>query len=358
MSNEPEQQVQEAQSAEPAPVETPAPGASGWRRHAIPAMWVGVAAIVLLGWQWMDTHQRLGALEQTLGKRLAEFDARNRQSEIQSAKAEETTREAQIKLGVLEQKLAESQSQQVALESLYQELSRNRDEWVLAEVEQILLIASQQLQLAGNVKAALIALQTADSRLQRSDKPQFFTLRKAVTQDIERLQATPYVDVTGLSLRLDGLIAAIDDLPLNPGRAAPDEQPAARPAAAMNLWQRLGAEAWQDFRQLVRIQNMEKPEVPLLPPSQSYFLRENLRMRLLAARIELLQHNEAGYRTDLKAADEWIGRHFDVKDKATRSALATLRQLAQTRVSIETPDISASLNAVRSFKLAREKGGK
>ena len=53
--------------------------------------------------------------------------------------------DAQLKLGVLESRLAESQNQQIALEALYQELSRNRDEWAYAEIEQSLAIASQQL---------------------------------------------------------------------------------------------------------------------------------------------------------------------------------------------------------------------
>ena len=122
--------------------------------------------------------------------------------------------EAQVKIGVLENKLAESQSQQIALESLYQELSRNRDEWAFADVEQLLQMAGQQLQLAGNVRGALIALQNADMRLQRMERPQLAPLRKAINRDIERLKALPYVDTVGLSVRLDNIIAAVDTLPL------------------------------------------------------------------------------------------------------------------------------------------------
>src|SRR5207342_1659331 len=105
--------------------------------------------------------------------------------------AQEAAGDVQVKVGVLDDKLAQSQNQQVALESLYQELSRNRDDWSLAEIEQIVLIASQQLQLAGDVRAALLALQTADSRLQRLDKPQLIPLRKVIAKDIERLKALP-----------------------------------------------------------------------------------------------------------------------------------------------------------------------
>lgn len=318
---------------------------------------VALVALVLTGWQWVESRQHGNVLEQTLGRRLAESDSRNKESQIVAARAQEESRQAMVKLGVLEQKLVESQNQQLALESLYQELSRNRDEWVLAEIEQILLIASQQLQLAGNPKAALIALQTADSRLQRLDKPQFISLRKAIVKDIERLQALPAVDVVGYSVRLDSLANMVDDLPLVIGGELPAERAAAKSRVEEQPWTKLGREIWLDMKQLVRIQNMENPEAPLLAPSQAYFLRENLRLRLLSARIALLRHDETTYKADLKAADTWLRRYFDIKAKSTQVALGVMKQLTGGPVSIEMPDISASLNAVRNYKLVRERSG-
>ncbi|MDD5330983.1 MAG: uroporphyrinogen-III C-methyltransferase [Sulfuricella sp.] len=323
-----------------------------------PGLALAVVALVLIGWQWLDNRQHSNAVEQNLGRRLAEFDSRNKESQIVAARAQEESRQAMVKLGMLEQKVTESQNQQVALEALYQELSRNRDEWVLAEIEQILLIASQQLQLAGNPKAALIALQTADSRLQRLDKPQFTGLRKAIVKDIERLQALPAVDVVGYSLRLDSLANAVGELPLVIGSEVPAERAAGKPRGEEPPWAKLGREIWADMKQLVRIQNMENPEAPLLAPTQAYFLRENLRLRLLSARISLLRHDEVTYKSDLKAADTWLRRYFDVKAKPTQAALANLKQLASGPVSIEMPDISDSLNAVRNYKLVRERSGK
>ena len=319
---------------------------------------VAVVALVLVAWQWLDSRHLANSLEQNLGRHLAELDGRNKESQIVAARAQEETRQAMAKLGLLEQKLAESQNQQVALEALYQELSRNRDEWVLAEIEQILLIASQQLQLAGNPKAALIALQTADSRLQRLDKPQFIGLRKVIVKDIERLQALPAVDVVGYSLRLDGLANTVDELPLVVSGEVPVERASAKAGADEQPWTKLGREIWQDMKQLIRIQNMDNPEAPLLSPSQSYFLRENLRLRLLSARVALLRHDEASYKADLKAAESWIRRYCDGKAKPTQAALLTLKQLASGPVSIDMPDISDSLNTVRNYKLARERTGK
>ena len=89
-------------------------------------------------------------------------------------------RDAQAKVALLEARLAESQSQQAALETLYRELAPSRDELALTEVEQVLVLASQQLALAGNVQAALAAVQLADGKLARMDRPQLAPLRRSL----------------------------------------------------------------------------------------------------------------------------------------------------------------------------------
>ncbi len=319
---------------------------------------IAVAALALSAWVWLDSRHNLQALQEDMAKRLSEIDARNKEGRILAGQAQEGTREALVKLGVLDSKIADSQNQQIALEALYQEMSRSRDEWALAEVEQTLLTASEQLQLAGNVKAALIALQTADSRLARLDRPQLLPVRKAIGQDIQRLQTIPFVDVPGISLRLDNLAASVNDLPL-----ALDHTPSApvhltKDAPAEGFWAKVVREARDDFFHLVRIQRMENPTAPLLNPSQATYVRENLRLRLLSARLALLQHDETSYRSDLKAVETALNRYFDTKAKVTRIALDTIKQLGTASVTVALPDLSVSLNAVRSQKISKERGGR
>ena len=314
---------------------------------------VGLVALSLFGWQWWDTRGQLDTLSQELAKRLRDSDAGSQESRLVAKQAQEAVREAAVKLSVMEARLQESQIQQVALEALYQELSRGRDDWVLAEIEQILAIASQQLQLAGNVSAALVALQSADSRLARSDRPQFIPLRKVLTRDIDRLKSAPNLDLTGLSLRIDQLIGGIDGWPLAfDGRPQADRGMA--PVADQGFWRTLGRQAWDELRQLVRVQNSDRPEAVLLAPEQAFFLRENLKLRLLNARLALLQRDQSGYRQDIRAATEWISRHFDVRAKPVSNAISTLKQLAAAGVSVEPPTVADSLAAVRNFKTSRE----
>jgi uroporphyrin-3 C-methyltransferase len=207
------------------------------------------------------------------------------------------------------------------------------------------------------VKAALLALQTADARLQRIDRPQLAPLRKVIERDIDRLQRSPFVDVVGITVKIDNLMDAIDTLPLAMQQRPPPEPP---PQAVEedNPFRRLLREMWQDLRSLVRIQTLERPEVPLVDPGQEFFLRENLKLRLLSARIALLQRDGKSYRNDLAEALQWVQRFYDTRNPGLAGAVATLKQLAQVDVAIDVPDIDASLNAVRDYKLTRDKGAR
>jgi uroporphyrin-III C-methyltransferase len=102
------------------------------------------------------------------------------------------------------------------------------------------------------------------------------------------------------------------------------------------------------------VQHLERAEAPLLSPEQSYFLRENLKLRLLSARLALLSRDETVFKSDLKSAQEWLARYFDGQAKSVVNAAATLHQLAENSISIAVPDVSASLEAARAAKLTRE----
>lgn len=316
-----------------------------------------VIAIAVLGWLSLDTRNAVNDLRGQLVQRLSDADNAIRQTQATADEAVRETREGLAKLSLLENKLAESQNQQVALEALYQELSRSRDEVSLAEIEDVLELASQQLQLAGNVKAALIALQAVDARLARAEnKTRWTQLRQALNKDMERLRALPFVDTVALSARLDNLITAVDNLPL---RSDPvDRGETVAPTAVdpePRLWVRAGHELLRDLGKLVRIRNLEKAEVPLLGPGQAYFLRENLKLRLLQARLALLARSEASYKVDLKQAGEWLAEYFDPQISAVTAARTTVRQLAESPISISPPDISESLAAVRAARTSRDR---
>ena len=357
MSDSPPEPGRPAAASEAAP-EAAARGASALRA-AVPAIVAAALAALVLAWQWHDHRREIGALRHEIAKRLSDTETQSKESRIIAEQVRAAVADAQVKVGVLESRLAESQSQQIALESLYQELSRNRDEWAYAEIEQSLFIASQQLALAGNVKGALIAMQAADARLQRMDRPQLTALRKAINRDIERLKAAPHVDTVAISARLDGLIGQVDKLPLSMEvRPQQEPEPSAGDDPEPGAWQRFWRDAWAEIKQLVRVQRIDQADVPLLAPAQTYFLRENLKLRLISARLALLSRDSASYKADLKSAREWLARYYDARNNHVAYAQGMLRNLHDAEVSIETPEISATLEAMRALRTARERAAR
>lgn len=327
----------------------PTPGA------ALRAVWIVVVlAILAAAYAWYTQNRDTQALRAEVAQRLTTADAQAAQARVRESDLANELRDAQAKLALLEVRVAEFQSQQAALEALYRDLAPSRDELALSEVEQILVLASQQLSLGGNVQAALTALQVADAKLARLDRPQLGPLRRALARDMDRLKAVPYLDVAGISIRLDQIIDNIDALPLaKDERVAPPRVTAA--PASESPWLRFLDGVWNDLRSVIRIEVTDRPAAPLVTPEQSFFLRENLRLRLLAARLALLARDERSFKADLAAARMWVMQYFDRGNPQVQSVLSTLLSLASIPMPSEVPDLTASLDAVRALKASLER---
>jgi uroporphyrin-3 C-methyltransferase len=321
-----------------------------------PLIGVGVLAVAAAVALWLDGKQAQQALRMEVAQRLTGVETATQAAGRAQTQLATDLRDAQAKITLLEARLAESQAEQAALEALYRDLAPSRDEIAISEIEQVLLVASQQLQLAGNVPSALTALQLAEAKLQRLDRPQFVPLRRALARDMDRLKAVPYVDVVGMSLKLDQGLAAVDTLPLAMDERVPPPLPdkAAAPADD-SPWRRFLADLWGDAKQLIRIEVADRPAAPLVPMAQQYFLRENLKLRLLTARIALLARNDASFQADVSAVDVWLKQYFDTRAKPVQALQATVRQLAASPMPGETPDLTRSLEALRVLRLGQDR---
>ena len=373
----PEQPAPAAAAAEPIPAPPAAPTPTVAQTLQQPLVLAVIVLFVALLFQTWSSHSQVRSLREEMARRLQKGDASNAETGGIVRNVQEANKELQAKVSLLESKQIEAQSQQLALEQLYQDLSKNRDEWALSEIEQVLSTASQQLQLAGNVSGALIALQNADRSLSRSDKPQFITIRRAIAKDMEKLKALPIVDSVGVAVRIDNVIAQVDTLPMladekptlpaaAPGKlprpvlnmkaakgaknVPPPEEPHPWLQAVQDTWTSWSSEMWVDVRQLIRVRTVDTPDALMLSPTQAYFLRENLKLRLLNARMALLSRNEAAFRSDLIAAQDALVKYFDTRAKQTQTVQALLRQVQGSNLSIEMPTLADSLNAVRNYK--------
>ncbi|MGB4063843.1 MAG: uroporphyrinogen-III C-methyltransferase [Azonexus sp.] len=329
----------------------PAPRA----KRISPWLFVAIAALTLAGWQWFETRQRLFDVQQELSQKLAEFDTANKEDRGAQKLSREQVEALQARLGAVDGKIAEFQAQSTTLQALYQDIARSREELALIEVEQAIVLAGQQLQLAGNLPVAVLALQTADAQLARLDRPAHLPLRKALAKDLARLNALPFVDMPGISLRLEQVLVGVDKLPLvshgRPEKSAENEMA----AESKTWWQRTGGAIWQEVKGLVRIQRFDREDVALLAPGQGYLLRENLKLRLLNARLALFARDQWTFRNELKVAQDMLNRHFEASDKAVQTAQTTLRQMTASEINVELPTLNDSQAALRNLRPGKEK---
>ena len=108
--------------------------------------WAMILAALALGltlWSWADNRERARDVKNELGRRLAESDSGVKESRLLARNADEAMRQATARLAQLDAQLSTSQQQQLSLESLYKDLSQSRDQWTLAEIEQVLLTADR-----------------------------------------------------------------------------------------------------------------------------------------------------------------------------------------------------------------------
>lgn len=356
MSTEPTTS-QESAVSPPAVVE---PVAVASTARGARAAWLALLALLLALAVGVLSYTQLAAVKRETARRLGELQQASLAATETAARADAEARSARQQTAVLESRLAEVESQREALEQLYADLSRGRDEAVLVEVERLITLGAQELQITGNVPTALAALQTADTRLARLESPRFLPLRRVLARDIERLKAAPTVDVTGIALKIDQLIGSSEGWPLladaNPtAPATASARQAPQPPRQLEWWERTWGAVQRElgeYRDLIRIRLVDSPDAMLLGQQQQMLVRQQLRLRLLNARQALLGRNDRLYRADLSEAQTLLNRYFDVRQRDTAAALASMKQLASAPLSVETPNINDSVAAVRALRTA------
>jgi uroporphyrin-3 C-methyltransferase len=115
-------------------------------------------------------------------------------------------------------------------------------------------------------------------------------------------------------------------------------------------WQRIATETWTEVRSLVRVTRIDQPEAMLIAPEQAYFLRENLKLRLLNARLSLLSRQFEQAQGDLAVAQTSLDRYFDRSSRRVNTTAELLRQVAaQTRnANMPRPDETLAALAAAS----------
>ena len=110
---------------------------------------------------------------------------------------------------------------------------------------------------------------------------------------------------------------------------------------------------WDEVRSLVRVTRIDHPDAVLLAPDQGFFVRENLKLRLLNARLALLSRQFDTAQHDLQAALASIDRYFDRNARRTQIAQELIRQVAAQAKQGGVPRPDDTLAAVAAAAAGR-----
>jgi uroporphyrin-III C-methyltransferase len=340
------------------------------RKWALLVVALAAAALLSSFLLW----QKLSTIQEELARRSTDSGAQAIEARTLARQAEDATRALAARLTLQETRISEVSLQRSQLEELMQSLSRSRDENLVVDVESALQLAQQQAQLTGSAEPLLAALKSAEQRLARAAQPRLNPLQRAIARDLDRIKAASLTDVPVLMLKLDELARLADELPLaNAMSSAAASMPpatvvvprhAASAAGGLSLawFDELSLSAWSrgaldslrdEARKLLRVSRIEQPEAALLAPEQAFFLRENLKLRLLNARLGLLSRQTDSTRTDLAGASSWLGKYFDPASRKTQAAVQLLDQVQSQLKTSELPRLDETMAALSTAAAGR-----
>lgn len=320
-------------------------------------------------------QQRIKALEQELVRRQQDSQGQAVEARALAKQASEVVQTTETKVGLLEGRVAETVLQRSQLEELIQQLSRSRDENVLADVDAAIRVALQQTAITGSAEPLASALRQADERLARINQPRMERVRRALARDIDRVKTVAVADIATLTIKLDESVRMVDELPLlsQPERrsqaasAPAPAKAAAHPArgasapsgqgvwlqAVQDAWSTATDRIWGEVRSLVRVTRIDRPEAMLVSPDQGWFLRENLKLRLLNARLALQSRQYDTVQSDLRDAQSALDRYFDRGSRRVVVATDLIRQVALLARQVSVPRPDETLAAIAAAQAGR-----
>jgi len=314
---------------------------------------VAVVALVVSIALW----QRVSGMQEQLARQSADALAQSLEARTLARQAQEVVRDTAARLALTETRVGEVALQRSQLEELMQSLSRSRDENLVVDIEGAVRLALQQAQVTGNVQPLLAALKAGDLRITRASQPRLAPLQRAMQHDADRLRATANGDAGDALQKIDELIRSVDDLPvLNAvavrGRGANSLQSEPLPPGAP-WWGRFLLVVQNEARSLLRVGRIERPEAVLLTPDQIFFLRENLKLKLLNARLSVLSRQVETARGELASVSASINRYFDPASRRVQAAATLIQEIqAQVKTS-EPPRVDETLAALATAAAGR-----
>ena len=261
------------------------------------------------------------------------------------------------------------------LDQAFQVLTDSGSDLILLnDIDHLVSIANQQITLGGNVANAIVALETAQARLSRANRPALASIQQTLNGDLERLRAAAVVDVPALSAQLDQLNGLLAQAPL----MVPDDAvPAVTRASSETVetsdvtgfkadpdapWWRTGldasvhwaGQAWSvlrhDLAGFISVRRVDNQSALLISPDQAAQLRLTLKLRVMTGQLALMMRQSDVWKAELEAISTALQSHFDLQSPVTQRALRLAARLSDTPVDTRLPALTQTMSALDAVR--------
>ena len=308
-------------------------------------------ALAFSGLLW----EKLSRIQGQLARQSADAGQQSLEAKAWAKQAQESVKDSAARMALVESRLGEAALQRTQLEELIQTLSRSKDENLVLDMESSLRLAQQQAQLTSSLEPLLAALKTSQQRLHRASNPRLISIQRAIDRDLETVKSAQITDLPGLLLVLDEMVVLADELPLviemnRQQNAVVKPAETKSNAAVSNVsptwWQVVLDRVLVEAKSLLRVSRIDSPEAALLAPEQGFLLRENLKLKLLNARLSLLARQNEAAKSDLLAVSGLLKKYFDPSARKTQQALQLLDRAQSLSKGNPIPRLDGSLAAL------------
>jgi len=328
---------------------------------------VAIAASWIAGYRyWQNLKADLTLMQQRISNTLtqqqqlskdieqASFELEQQKQSIEKQAARTSEQDEKIRQESA-QLSRQTEIMQLAVDQVSQKIGRTNNQWQLAEAESLMRIANQRLSLNRDINTAISALQQADQKLLQSGNLGLTDIRNALADEINQLKSVNLPDITGMAANLQSLSQQVSQLkPAGASLTRSTDESSTEDQQAGRSLDTLLEDTWKGFKQLVVIRKHEQPVSAMLPPSQQYFLYQNLQLQLETARLALLRKESIIFHSSLDTAMEWINSFFDTKEATASNMLNTLQSLKAVDLSPTIPTITASLQQLTEYREAQQ----
>lgn len=305
-------------------------------------------------------------MQEQLAQQVQDANTQAVEARMLSREAHDLVRDAFAKVSVLEARVNEVSLQRGQLDALIQNLTRSRDETLVVDIESAVRMAQQQAQLTGSTEPLVATLQGSIKRVERALQPRLLPLQRALERDLERLTKAAVTDTASLLARLDDVVRLVDSMSIQNSAPTPSHlrQPQRHSSAAAESvvsvtattptqwlwWTQWSQKIWQavqaESHELLRVSRIEHADAMLVAPEQAFFLRENLKLQLLNARLAVLARQFEAARADVATAQASLAKYFDQNSRRTHQAQAVLSQLQTHMQATQQPSLDETLSAL------------